>query len=332
MDTPAIRPQTVPRGDDRRRKTRAVTLLFSSPVDDPAPWLAAFAREMPELEVRVWPNAVRFDDVEFALVWKPPRGLFPRLSGLRAILSLGAGVEHLLEHPELPPGLPIARMVDESLRIGMTEFVVMRVLHYHRRMPEYEEQQRTRVWRQLPQRAPKDRRVGILGLGVLGASAASALAGLGFDVGGWSRTLKSIPAVTSHTGEDGLFALLERTEILVCLLPLTGETRGIIDRTTLNALPRGAYVINAARGGHVVDEDLLAALASGHIAGATLDVFNAEPLPPEHPYWTNPKVTVVPHVAAWTLADIAIHPVIENIRRFRAGRPMLNLVDRKRGY
>jgi glyoxylate/hydroxypyruvate reductase A len=309
-----------------------MALLFSSPVDDPEPWRAAFAREMPELEFRVWPAIGKAEDIEFALVWKPPVGLFPRLRNLRAILSLGAGVEHLLEHPELPPGLPIARMVDDSLKIGMTEFVVMRVLHYHRRMPEYEAQQRARLWRQLPQRAPKDRTVGILGLGVLGSSAAAALVGLGFDVAGWSRSSKAIPGVRTYTGEDGLFALLERSEILVCLLPLTRETRGILDGTTLNALPCGAYVINVARGPHVVEDDLLAALRSGHLAGATLDVFDTEPLPADHPYWTDPKVTVVPHAAAWTLAEIAIQPVVENIRRFRAGQPLLHLVDRRRGY
>jgi len=309
-----------------------LALLFSSPVDDPKPWVAAFARELPDLEVRVWPAVGDPDDIEFALVWKPPLGLFPRLTLLRAILSLGAGVEHLLDHPELPPGVPIVRMVDDSLRVGMTEFVVMRVLHYHRRMPEYEAQQRARVWRQLPQSAPADRKVGILGLGVLGASAASALAGFGFDVSGWSRTPKSLPGVANHTGEDGLFALLERSEILVCLLPLTRDTLGILDSTTLNALPRGAYLINAARGGHVVDNDLLSALDAGHIAGATLDVFDIEPLPAQHRYWTHPKVMVVPHAAAWTLADIAINPVIDNIRRSRSGQPLSNLVDRKRGY
>jgi glyoxylate/hydroxypyruvate reductase A len=309
-----------------------MALLFSSPVDDPKPWKAAFARELPDVDFRVWQDVGRADDIDLALLWKPPAGLFPRLHNLAAILSLGAGVEHLLDHPELPPDLPIARMVDESLRIGMTEFVVMRTLHYHRRMPEYEAQQKKRLWRQLSQRAPAERKIGVLGLGVLGASAATALAGLGFDVAGWSRSAKSLPGVACHKGEDGLFALLERSEILVCLLPLTRETRGILDATTLNALPRGAYLINAARGAHVVEADLLTAFDSGHLAGATLDVFDVEPLPAEHPFWTHTKITVVPHAAAWTLADIAIGPVAENIRRFRAGQPMLNLVDRRRGY
>jgi glyoxylate/hydroxypyruvate reductase A len=309
-----------------------LALLFSSPVDDPKPWVAAFAREMPDIEVRVWPALGDPEDIEFALVWQPPLGLLPRLTRLRAILSLGAGVEHLLDHPELPSGVPIARMVDESLRTGMTEFVMMRVLHYHRRMPEYEAQQRARVWRQLPQTAPGDRKVGILGLGVLGGGAAAAVAALGFDVGGWSRMPKSLPGVASYTGEDGLFSLLERSEILVCLLPLTRDTRGLLDRTTLNALPRGAYLINAARGGHLVDRDLLAALDSGQVAGATLDVFDTEPLPADHPFWAHPKVTVVPHAAAWTLADVAIHAVLDNIRRSRSGQPLASLVDRSRGY
>ncbi len=309
-----------------------MTLLFYSEPDDPEPWIEGLGEHLPDLEVRVWPEIGDANDIEFALVWKPPRGLLAGLPRLRAILSLGAGVEHVLGDPDLPRHVPLVRLVDPGITIGMTEFVVMRVLHYHRRIPEYEAQQRDRVWRILPQIHPADRPVGILGLGELGGAAARALAGLGLDVAGWSRGPKTIDGVTTRHGEDGLFRVLERSEILVCLLPLTRETEGILDATTLGALPGGAFLINVARGAHVVDDDLLALLDSGHIAGATLDVFHTEPLPNDHPYWTHPKVFVMPHASAWALAKTGAATVADNIRRHRAGAPMTPVVDLDKGY
>ena len=309
-----------------------MALLFYSEPDDPAPWIEALGKHLPDLEVRVWPDIGNADDIELALVWRPPRGLLAGLPHLQAILSLGAGVEHILADPDLPRHVPLVRLVDPGLTVGMTEFAVMRVLHYHRRMPEYEAQQRDRVWRLLPQIHPSDRRVGILGLGQLGGAVSRALAGFGLDVAGWSRGAKSIDGIAAHHGEDGLFAVLERSEILVCLLPLTRETEGILDATTLGALPRGAHLINVARGAHVVDEDLLALLDSGHIAGATLDVFRTEPLPDDHPYWTYPQVMVMPHASAWTLPKTAASTVADNIRRHRSGQPMTHVVDLARGY
>ena len=309
-----------------------MALLFYSEPDRPAPWIEALGAHLPDLEIRVWPDIGNPDDIEFALVWQPPRGLLAGLPRLQAILSLGAGVEHFLADPDLPRHVPLVRLVDPGLTVGMTEFVVMRVLHYHRLMPEYEAQQCDRVWRLLPQIHPSDRRVGVLGLGELGGAVSRALAGFGLDVAGWSRGAKSIDGIAAHHGEDGLFAVLERSEILVCLLPLTRETEGILDATTLGALPQGAHLINVARGAHVVDEDLLALLDSGHIAGATLDVFRTEPLPDDHPYWTYPQVMVMPHASAWTLPKTAASTVADNIRRHRSGEPMTHVVDLARGY
>ncbi len=309
-----------------------MALLFYSEPDDPVPWIEALGKHLPDLEIRVWPEIGNPDDIEFALVWQPPRGLLAGLPRLQAILSLGAGVEHILADPELPRHVPLVRLVDPGLTVGMTEFVVMRVLHYHRRMPEYEAQQRDRVWRLLPQIHPSDRRVGVLGLGELGGAVSRALAGFGLDVAGWSRGAKSIDGIATYHGEDGLFAVLERSEILVCLLPLTRETEGILDATTLGALPQGAHLINVARGAHVVDEDLLALLDSGHIAGATLDVFRIEPLPDDHPYWTYPQVMVMPHASAWTLPKTAAAAIADNIRRHRAGQMETHVVDLDRGY
>jgi glyoxylate/hydroxypyruvate reductase A len=214
----------------------------------------------------------------------------------------------------------------------MTEYVVFHVLRYHRRTPELERQQSEARWEQLHHALPWERRVGLLGLGVLGTDAADKLKALRFDVAGWSRTPRNLPGVTCFHGASGLAEFLARTEILVCLLPLTPETRGIINARTLATLPRGACIINAARGGHVVPVDLLAALDSGHVAYATLDVFDEEPLPPSHPFWRHPRITVTPHVASLTHPATALPYIVDNIRRFQRGEPMRNLVDLSRGY
>ncbi|HEX6979168.1 MAG TPA: glyoxylate/hydroxypyruvate reductase A [Alphaproteobacteria bacterium] len=308
------------------------TLLFSSQADDPAAWTRALKRNMPELEIRVWPEVGDVRDIDIALVWRYPRGDLRRYPNLKLIYSLGAGVDHLLNDPDLPAGVPIARIVDPALTAGMSEYVLLAVLRYHRHLPEYERLQRERRWKKLPQPSTAERRVGILGMGELGRDAGTKLAALGFRVAGWSRRPKQIMGIESFAGEDALPAFLARTDILVCLLPLTPETRGLINAHRLAQLPRGAYVINAARGGHVVDADLIAALDSGHIAGATLDVFTPEPLPPTHPYWTHPKVTVTPHIASLTNPETASVQIAANIRRLLAGAPLEHLVDRTTGY
>jgi glyoxylate/hydroxypyruvate reductase A len=206
------------------------------------------------------------------------------------------------------------------------------VLDSHRDAAAYRAQQARAVWQPRPGCLARDRRVGVLGLGVLGAAAARALAALHFDVAGWSRSPKAIPGVACYNGPAGLPALLGRSEILVCLLPLTPETEGILGAATFDALPRGAQIINAARGGHLVEADLLAALDDGRLGGAVLDVFATEPLPPDHPFWHHPTITVTPHVAGMTRAHSAATAIAANIRRIAAGQPPAPLVDRTRGY
>lgn len=309
------------------------TLLFSSQVDDAETWTASLKRRMPELAVRVWPEVGNPAEIDVALVWRYPQGDLKNYPNLKLIYSLGAGVDHILDDPDLPAGVPLARIVDPAgLTAGMTEYVLLNVLRYHRHLPDYERQQRERRWKKLPIPITARRRIGILGLGELGRDAGMKLAALGFPVAGWSRSPKSVPGLESFTGETMLPAFLARTDILVCLLPLTPATTGIINARTLSLLPRGAYVINAARGGHVVDADLIAALDSGQIVGATLDVFHTEPLPQDHPFWTHPKVTVTPHIASITNPDTAGEQIIANIRRLIAGVPLLHLVDRNAGY
>ncbi len=308
-------------------------LLFSSKGDDSEPWRAALTEHIPELDFRVWPHGVGDPaDIEFALVWAPKPGEMRRYPNLRAILSLGAGVDHILGDPDLPPGVPIVRLVDRGLTRGMVEYVVHRVLHYHREFDLYARLQQERRWQTRRSPDPAGRRVGILGLGHIGRACAAALLGFGFPIAGWSRTPKDVPGVESFHGGEGLMPFLGRTDILVCLLPLTAETAGIIDARALAALPEGAFLINAARGGHLVDEDLLAALDRRHLAGATLDVFHDEPLPEDHPFWRHPMVAVTPHMASITDTATAAQEVAANMRRIEAGETPHHVVDPKRGY
>lgn len=308
-----------------------MTLLFKCDHTDPEPWLAALAEQMPEREVRVFPEVGERDDIAYALVHQPPPGLLASLPNLRAVFSLWAGVDHLASDPELPP-VPVIRMVERGMTATMTAHVVQQVLDLHTHALDYRALQAARHWEQLELTAPWERRVGILGLGALGRDAAEKLAALRFDVAGWSRSPKEIAGIACYDGEDGLSDFLARTEILVCLLPMTEATRGILNRSLFDRLPRGAALVNCARGGHLVDDDLLAALADGRISSAALDVFNQEPLPADHPYWSHPRVVVTPHVAAFSVPATAIESVAANIRRMEAGEAPLYVVDFDRGY
>jgi glyoxylate/hydroxypyruvate reductase len=311
-----------------------MALLFSSKGDDPSRWRAELGARLPDLEFRVWPDQIGDPlEIEYALAWRPKPGALRAYPNLKAIFSLGAGVDHLFRDPELPAGVPVVRLVDKALTRNMTEYVLHWVLHHHRGFRQYAKLQRRGEWRTLPIPDPPERkRIGIMGLGVLGSAVARALLGLGFTVAGWSRTSKHIDGVESFAAEAGLAPFLGRLDVLVCLLPLTPETDGIIDRQTFSTLPAGAYLINVARGGHVIEDDLLAALDSGHLAGATLDVFRQEPLPEDHPFWGHPSVVVTPHVASQTDPRSAADEVAANIRRIRAGEPPINIADPAKGY
>ena len=310
-----------------------MTLLFSSKTDDAERWRKALKAELPDLAFRVWPDDVGPPEaIEYALAWGPKRGALKAYPNLKAIFSLGAGVDHLMGDRELPDDVPVVRLVDPGLTTGMSEYVVYWVLHFHRRFGDYARLAAEKTWKQLPQASPRKRRVGIMGLGVMGGDAARKLRALEFDVAGWSRSPKSLPGVPGFQGRDGFRDFLGRTDILVCLLPLTPDTRAILNAQTFSRLPGGAVVINAARGGHLVDDDLLAALATDQLSAAVLDVFHAEPLPPDHPFWTHPKITVTPHAASLTMPETAAKAVAENIRRIRKGEPPEPIVDPGRGY
>lgn len=310
---------------------RAV-LLFACFEVDPAGWRAELKRELPELELRLWPDAGDPREIDYVLVWNHPCGFLKQFPNLRAIFSMGAGVDRLLLDPELPQHVPLVRMADPGLAVFMKEYVVMRVLHYHRDMPAYEQQQRASLWRQLPPRETRERCVGVMGVGQIGGSCARALAELGFKVRGWARRGREIPGVTVIAGEGRLREFLSGIEILICLLPLTPQTRGILNAEHFALLARGAWLINLARGAHLVETDLLPALDSGQLAGATLDVFAIEPLPSEHPFWQDPRITITPHASALTRPETAVRRLAQNIARERAGLPLLDLIDRVTGY
>lgn len=266
------------------------------------------------------------------IVYAPNSGLddFTPFTRLKAVLNLWAGVEDVVGNPTLR--VPLARMVDDGLTEGMVEFVTGHVLRHHLGMDTHIHGQ-DGIWRgdSAPPLA-RDRSVVVLGLGVLGSACAEALARLNFRTHGWSRSPKSVPGVTCHHGADGLRAALSRAQIAVLLLPNTSATENTLNARTLALMPEGAVILNPGRGALIDDEALLAALASGRIAHATLDTFRVEPLPKDHPYWSHPRVTVTPHIASATRTESAARTIVENIRRGEAGEPFRHLVDRDRGY
>ena len=308
-----------------------MVLLYHSG-DDSERWRIAFRECAPGLELRVWPDIGEAADITAALVFDPPPGVLASLQNLKLIVSKGFGVDHLFKDPALPRQVPIVRLVDPSAVSQMTQYVVLATLRYHRRMDEIEDAWRRGEWRRVPPPDTGTTVVGVLGLGVLGREAAETLASLGFSVRGWSRTEKDIPGITCFHGAAGLGPFLGECRIVICLLALTPETEGILNTETFAGLPAGAFVINAGRGGHLIEEDLIAALDSGHLGGATLDVFRSEPLASGHPFWGHPKVRITPHIAADGIARTAAPIVAENIRRADAGEPLLNQVDPARGY
>jgi glyoxylate/hydroxypyruvate reductase A len=309
-----------------------MVLLFRSTIDSAARWREVLGRLCPGLEFRAWPEIGDPAEIEYALVWRTPPGFLASLPRLRLILSLGAGVDHLLGDPDLPRDVPFVRLIDPYLSDAMSEYVALQVLRLHRQDLDYRAQQEARVWRELDQKNAGGRPVGILGFGEIGQAAAHKLASLGFPVAGWTRQPREVHGFRTHAGATGLAELLAGSEILVCLLPLTTETEGILCARTFAGLPRGAGLVNAGRGAHLVEEDLIPALDAGRLSAAALDVFREEPLPAGHPFWHHPRILVTPHIAGSTNPETAAPIVLDNIRRFEEGRPLLNQVDPARGY
>ncbi|MBC8037016.1 MAG: glyoxylate/hydroxypyruvate reductase A [Rhizobiales bacterium] len=315
-----------------------MAFLFILPTWPVDVWTAAMRKVAPKLDVRSWPDGMgRIEDIEYTAAWLPPRHLLKSLPKLKAIFSLGAGVDAILRDPTLPPDIPIVRVNDPDLTGRMAEYVVLHVLLHHRQQRRIDDNQKKKVWDSFPTHAASALSVGIMGLGVMGQESAARLRDLGFKVAGWSRTRKQISGIESFAGAEEFDSFLARTDILVSLLPATPDTDGIINGETIRKLSRkgpfgAAIVINAGRGRQQVAEDILAALDAGELHAATLDVFATEPLSPDSPLWTHPKVTVTPHCAADSDPEAICAYVARQIARHKQGQPLENLVDRARGY
>lgn len=307
-------------------------LLFIGAGERAEDWVPAFAAKAPDIPFIVYQDGMDISDFRYAIIWRPNPSIVSQLVNLEVIFGMGAGVERLLGDPSVPAQIPIVRMVEPGLTCGMVEYVLWQVLYHHRRIWELEEAQREARWVNQYYPAPWERKIGILGLGELGAAAARLLVDYGFKVKGWSRSKKAIDEVECFAGLPELPRFLEGVEILVCLLPLTADTQGILNAELFRRLPTGSILINAARGGHLNESDLLQALDSGRIAAATLDVFQVEPLPKSHPFWRHPRIFMTPHNASLTHPATAAVEIKRQIERHESGLPLEHVADRARGY
>ncbi len=288
----------------------------------------------PDIEPRLWPEVGNPDEVRYAAVWLPPDGFFEPLTKLAAVLALSAGVERLLDDPHLPAHLPVIRLEDAGMGELMAEYVLYGVLHAHRQFPQLVANAATAHWgRDCPGNAAKAFHIGILGAGVLGQQVAMRLVKNGYTPTCWSRTNRSLPEGIGHChGDEALLDLARNSQVLVCLLPLTTATRNILDKELFNVMPAGGFVINAARGEHLVDRDLIAAISRGALAGALLDVFREEPLPAEHPFWAESRIIVTPHIAAPSQPTATAAQVVDSIVKLEHGQQPGGLVNRELGY
>ncbi len=293
------------------------------------PWLQGLRAALPDAEVTLWSAGA--PPADYAVVWAPPQQFFDEQSQLKAVFNIGAGVDALLKL-RLPPQAQIVRLDDAGMSVQMAEYVCHAVIRHFREFDAYEADTRQGKWSFRKPRARADFPVGIMGLGVLGERVARALGTFEFAVNGWSRSPKALEGVRCFSGAQGLKDFLSASRVLVCLLPLTPDTRDIMNRETLSQLQAGGYVINVARGAHLVDDDLLSLLESGHLAGATLDVFRSEPLPPEHPFWKHPNITVTPHTSARTLRGESIAQIAGKLAALQRGDSVEGIVDPGRGY
>ncbi|HFK7188021.1 TPA: glyoxylate/hydroxypyruvate reductase GhrA [Serratia odorifera] len=313
-----------------------MNIIFYHPFFDVQPWLDGLRQRLPQASIRQW---LPGDDqlADYALAWQPPFEMLANRQRLKGIFSLGAGVDAILQQERLrpgtlPAGVPLVRLEDTGMAQQMQEYALSYVLRYFRRFDEYQLLQQQKQWQPLAPHQQENFTIGILGAGVLGKSVAQKLVEFGFEVRCWSRSAKQIPGVTSFAGEGQRAAFLDGSRLIINLLPNTPETAGVLNRELFAHLLPGAYLINLARGAHLVEDDLLAALEQGQIAAATLDVFAREPLPAEHPFWCHPRVTITPHIAAITLPQQAMDMIATNIQAIEAGRTPSGVVDLARGY
>ncbi len=321
------------RGDlEQRNVSAGPRIVFCAPGARPDPWLQGLAGLLPDARVTAWTKDTTAEPADYAIVWTPPDDFYPSQPALKAIFNLGAGVDGLMRSAALPADVPLVRLEDAGMAPLMAEYVVQAAVRHARELDRMDVDRRAGRWvaRRPTERA--DYPVGVMGAGALGIPVARALAASGFPVALWSRSAKRVDGIASFGGKEQLDAFLAATRILVCLLPLTPETENILDRRAFDRLMPDAYLINVARGGHLVDDDLLAAIADGRIAGATLDVFREEPLPAAHPFWSESRIAITPHCSALTQRKATLAQIAGKIGQLERGEAVTGVVDRSRGY
>jgi glyoxylate/hydroxypyruvate reductase A len=308
-----------------------MTFLYKANAVRGMQWARAFAARAPDLPFRIWPDVGDPAQVRYLAAWLPPENIATTFRNLELIFSVGAGVDQF-DFSQLPSHIPLVRMLEPGITESMIEYVTMAVLALHRDLVDFIAQQREQTWREIQIISASSRRVGVMGLGLLGQAVLERLKAFGFPLAGWNRAPRIMTGVTCYAGASALPEFLAQTDILVCLLPLTTETRGILNRDLFAQLPRGAKLVNVGRGGHLVADDLIDGLDRGVLSAAVLDVAEPEPLPAGHPFWRHPRILLTPHNASMTIPESAVDYVLETIARHRRGETLPGLVDRERGY
>lgn len=312
--------------------TNAPLNILISAAGDDEKWKSVMVDRLPEANIVTGDENYDPATINYALFWKQPQGMIKTLTNLKAIFSLGAGVDHVVSSPTLPADLPVIRLEDAGMADQMVQYHLYAALHFMRDFDIYSAQQTKADWTQHDVARISKCRVGVMGLGALGAAVATSLANLGFAVSGWSRSMKAIDGITTYAGKETLAEFLGQSDILICLLPRTPETENVLSSSTLSFLPKGAAIINAARGAMINEADLLRALDTGHLRGAFLDVAVTEPLPESHPFWDHAKIRITPHIAAATRFEESVDQIAENLDRLARGETPRGLVDRQNGY
>jgi glyoxylate/hydroxypyruvate reductase len=309
-----------------------MAIAIISDIKNLQPWIDALKKEDPSVKVTSMEEIRDKQEIKFALAWNYPHGLFREYPSIRTISSMGAGVDHLVNDPLLPVNVRIVRLIDPVLSQDMYEFTLALVMNRLRQITYYQNNQKQGIWKKRRYLRVSDVRIGIMGTGVIGNYIASKLHLSGFNISGWGRTPGREASYPKYSGNGQLKEFLSLTDILVCLLPLTPSTEGIINKENLMLMPERSWVINLGRGGHVVDADLIELLDSGHLEGASLDVYREEPLIREHPFWNHPKILMTPHIASIPEPESVAPQIISNYHRTLENRPLLNLVNRENGY